>query len=957
MVDTESIQYIGEHLWPGRIGQPAVFLSFCAAILSSFAYFMATQRREEVEQSATWRRLGRWSFGLHGGLVFLIIGLIFYVMINNYYEYQYVQAHVNDDLQFRYIFSAFWEGQEGSFLLWMFWHVVLGGLLIWSAGRWESPVLSVVAGVQVILSSMLLGVYFGFGDEAYRIGSNPLLLLRDTMDAPIFANAEYVSLLEGTGLNPLLQNWWMTVHPPTLFLGFASTIVPFAFAIAGLWTKDHKGWLKPALPWALMSGGILGTGILMGGAWAYEALSFGGYWAWDPVENMSLVPWLLLIAGIHTHLVARATGQSIRSTYFFYGLTFVFIVYSTYLTRSGVLGDTSVHAFTEMGLGPQLLLFIFAPLLVFLGIFFWRYRGIPVPAKEESINSKEFWMFIGSLVLLFSAVLISVATSLPVYNKIAAWFDPGHLPVTITDPVPHFNKYQLWIGVFVALLSGFSQFLRWREGQFDTQEKTFFTRLGISIVLAVAATWLTTLSIDLHAWQYVALMFTGWFAVFTNLDHIIYFLKGNMKIGGSALSHIGFGLMIVGILFSGLNQKVISKNLFIMDGLTADEDDKRNTVLLIRDAPLQMGEYELTYRRDTIDYLTRTYYVDYKRRNKTGQVVEEFQLEPNILYDKSFSKVAAVNPSTRHYWNRDVFTHIVSLPPAEMDIEEKKKAEAELKYTSYRAPVGSVLTMQDTVEIKDLDTTQITTFELEVLDIERGAQHPDYDPQEGDLSVGVKMRVTSLDLDSTFIIQPVVALRGQVLYTFPEQINPISTRVRLNEDIFDQVYTAETALNYAEHRLRPGETAQVGELQVKVLGLNKDVQHPSYERKAGDVVVGARLQVVHQDGRSEIAEPIFLIRDNRPLNLKDEVESLGFHARFASLDPGTGAIQLFLAHKPPIVAEASFSVAHQTYRTDWIALQAKEFPGINYFWIGTTLMMIGLTLSMYHRISVQGVKA
>ncbi|MDV7399460.1 cytochrome c biogenesis protein CcsA, partial [Arthrospira platensis SPKY1] len=100
--------------------------------------------------------------------------------------------------------------------------------------------------------------------------------------------------MQGSGLNPLLQNYWMTIHPPTLFLGFASTAIPFAYAIAGLWTKEHQAWLKPALPWALFSGAILGTGILMGGAWAYEALSFGGYWAWDPVENMSLVPWLIL---------------------------------------------------------------------------------------------------------------------------------------------------------------------------------------------------------------------------------------------------------------------------------------------------------------------------------------------------------------------------------------------------------------------------------------------------------------------------------------------------------------------------------------------------------------------------------------------------------------------------------------------------------------------------------------
>jgi len=108
---------------------------------------------------------------------------------------------------------------------------------------------------------MILGVYIYIGDTEMKIGSNPLLLLRDTMEIPLFNNKEYVSLLKGTGMNPLLQNYWMTIHPPTLFLGFASTIVPFCYAVAGLWLGKHKEWLKPVMTWALFSGAILGTGI------------------------------------------------------------------------------------------------------------------------------------------------------------------------------------------------------------------------------------------------------------------------------------------------------------------------------------------------------------------------------------------------------------------------------------------------------------------------------------------------------------------------------------------------------------------------------------------------------------------------------------------------------------------------------------------------------------------------
>eukprot|EP00903_Cladosiphon_okamuranus_P000092 g92.t1 len=685
-----------------------------------------TGRMQEDETlSGSWRKLGRISFGVHGLSVFLVIGLIFYVMVNNYYEYQYVQAHVNDDLQFRYIFSAFWEGQEGSFLLWMFWHVVLGGLLILSAKEWESPVLTIVNSAQVIIGSMILGVYIGFGPEAFRMGSNPMLLLRDTMDIPLFANADYVSLLEGTGLNPLLQNWWMTVHPPTLFLGFASTVVPFAFAMSGLWTREHRAWLKPALPWALFSGAILGTGILMGGAWAYEALSFGGYWAWDPVENMSLVPWLTLVAGIHTNLVAP---------------------------------------------------------------------------------------------------------------------------------------------------------------------------------------------------------------------------------GGSAISHIGFGLMLVGILFSGLNQEVISRNPFLMEGLTASEEAKRNSVLLIKDSPMIMGEYEVTLQNDTIDYLTRTYFVNFERKNQQGEVVESFELTPNILYNKEFSKVAAANPSTRQYWSRDIFTHIVALPPEEMDINEKKAKEDSLKYRPFVLEVGQQVNYLDTTPVLDRDTFSVQEMEVELLEVYRDATHPDYIAEQGDLAVGAKIRVRSAEVDSNFIAEPVIVLRGEVLYTFPDQINPINARVKLNEEIFNLVYTPETELDYQEFELTKGETFNFEGYELRFAGYNKDIALKSYEAQEGDIAVSAMFQARDAAGQVRAAQPVFLIRDSRPMNLKDEISDFGLHFRFVSLDPETEKARVFIAQHESPKPQAAFSVASRSFRTDWIALQAIQFPGINYFWIGASLMMFGLTISMYHRI-------
>ena len=286
-------------------------------------------------------------------------------------EYHYAcTSTITTELPLKYIISSFWEGQEGSFLLWQFWLVVLGTVGIFTLKNYENPVMGITALTQVFLGSMVLGVYV----LGHKIGSSPFTLLRDEMTgAPIFQQPSYLQYIkDGNGLNPLLQNYWMTIHPPVLFCGFASVTIPFAFAITSLLRKDWNGWVKPVMPWTLFSVAILGTGILMGGAWAYESLSFGGFWAWDPVENMSFVPWLMVVAGMHMLLVYRYTKHSLITTYVFFILAFGFVLYSTFLTRSGILGDTSVHAFTDLGMTGQLLIYMAFFLVVAFTLLFIR---------------------------------------------------------------------------------------------------------------------------------------------------------------------------------------------------------------------------------------------------------------------------------------------------------------------------------------------------------------------------------------------------------------------------------------------------------------------------------------------------------------------------------------------------------------------------------------------------------
>ncbi len=948
----EPIQYVGEHLLPGRIGHFGIIAAFVSAILASIGYFFA-ESRKSLPESEGWLKIGRGAFAVHGLSLFAVIGVIFYLMIRQYFEYQYVWAHVSEELPLKYIFSAFWEGQEGSFLLWMFWHVVLGMVLMIKAKTWEAPTLAVLSLIQAVIVSMILGIYLGFGEHAVKIGSNPLLLLRQTMDAPIFNNAEYLKLVKGNGLNPLLQNYWMTIHPPTLFLGFASTSVPFAFAIAGLWTRRHHEWLKPALPWALFSGAILGTGILMGGAWAYEALSFGGYWAWDPVENMSLVPWLTLLAGIHTNLVANQTGQSVRSAYVYYLLTFGLIVYSTFLTRSGVLGDTSVHAFTEMGLEWQLIFFLVLAFAGGYGLFFARYRGIPSPPKEEPLASREFWMFIGSLVLLFSALIITASTSLPVFNKIMQFFNPAFQGRVITEPVAHYNKNQLYIGVFIGFLSGLAQYLRYREWDWKKRVGRFSMHLGIALALSFLLTYLSGLWIEVQAWQYWLLMYAGIFTVVSNGDYLIMFLKGNMKAAGSALSHAGFGIMIVGILASGLNKKIISNNPFIMDGLIEGADDEalRKNILLFKNAPTMMAGYELNYVHDTLDGYTRTYTVNFKRKDAGGKVVEEFNLHPNILYDKSFTKIAASNPSTKRYWNKDIFTHIASLATVEIDLEQRQAREDSLNYRSVGLIQGREMTLLDTVRLDNPDTTLTRKFSLTLQSINRSVSHPDYRPEPGDLALSARVRVEREEEKESFMAEPAIVLRNELMLSYPAQINELSARLRLTEEFLRQIVALEEDLNYQDISLGVGEEKELQGVTIRFAGFNRQPANPDYQPQEGDLPVGAQLSITDRKGNAFSAEPVFLIRDGQAFDFKDMVEELGLHLRFPLLDPKTEKITLRVARSMEDGGAIPVEMATNSLRSDYIVLEAIEFPGINLFWLGSSLMMVGLAFSMGVRLS------
>ena len=656
------MQYIGEHLLPGQFGHFFIVLSLVASLLATIAFFLAN-KTVDLNNKNSWLRIARVAFLLETVSVIAIFTILYFIISNHYFEYKYVWQHSDKSLQLEYLLSCFWEGQEGSFLLWSFWHCVLGWILIWKSKEWEAGVMTVVSFAQFCLATMVLGVYF-FG---HKVGSNPFVLLRNEMDAPIFANANYLTMVkDGNGLNTLLQNYWMVIHPPILFLGFASTIVPFAFAYAGLLNKNHK-WVSVALPWTSFSAAVLGLGIMMGAMWAYESLSFGGYWAWDPVENASLVPWLTLIAGLHCNLIYKHSGYSLRAAYFFYIISFVLVLYSTFLTRSGVLGDTSVHAFTDLGMNWQLLIFILVFLLPALYLYFKQYKQIPSIAKEENTYSREFWMFIGSLVFFLSGFVILFITSLPVFNKIVSNFSflKSIFKNAFSQPedaeFTH-NQIQVFVAIIIGLLTALTQYLKYK----DTPKAFIGKKIAIPTAISVVITLLiifvykvnyTKQGIGFQIAIHLAI-FSAVYSIVANASYIWLVLKGKIKASGASVAHIGFGMVLLGVLISSGRKSILSWNKTGITVLqkTQQEDPAENTTLF-KGIATDMGKYMVTYESDSLYTRDRKRYFEINFQPKDGSV--GFKVYPDVIRNNKGEGFSA-NPDAKHYLTKDIFVYITS---------------------------------------------------------------------------------------------------------------------------------------------------------------------------------------------------------------------------------------------------------------------------------------------------------
>jgi cytochrome c-type biogenesis protein CcmF len=696
------MEYIGEHLWAGQLGNILIILSFVAALVASLCYYSAANCDPNSEAELSWRKMARTSFLFHSLSVFGMVGLLFVMLIGHYFEYEYIWHHSSKEMPLRYIASCFWEGQEGSFLLWIFWNAVLGSILMKRTKEWEAPVLAIVSLVQVFLCSMLLGIYIW----DYKLGSNPFAtLLREHPDfknLPLIQNPNYLLNLDGKGLNPLLQNYWMVIHPPTLFLGFALTVVPFAFAIAGLWKKKYNDWQRTALPWTFLGIMVLGTGVLMGGAWAYEALSFGGFWAWDPVENASLVPWITLVGAGHVMVINKNKGQSLFATFFLSLIAFILVLYSTFLTRSGILGDTSVHAFTDLGMSGQLLVYLLFFLVVAIVLLIINFKKLPKENQEDSIWSREFWMLIGALVLMISAFQISLTTSIPVINKV---FGTNMAPPAEGNAFQHYHQWQIPFAILVLILIASSQFLKYKK----TDPKEFLKNISYpffaSLIIAVAVSfhfdWFTAGKTGFYA----ALLFACIFAILANITYFFKILKGRFDHAGPSIAHVGFGMILLGAMISTSRSEKISKNQKGDVEVLGKDFSNADNILLQRNDTVMMGDYYITYNGIRKEGVNIFYEVEYLKKDKNGKFTESFTLSPRIQLNQRMGNVA--EPDTKHFLTKDIYTHVT--------YADLQNAGEQNSSEEYKEPHNNSISVGDTF----FTTNSIVVFEKLNTDIDK----------------------------------------------------------------------------------------------------------------------------------------------------------------------------------------------------------------------------------------------
>ena len=540
-------------------------------------------------------------------LVWLGFGSLAYLFFTDNFSMAYVVEHSNRTLPAFFKFAAIWSGQQGSLLFWSFLLsiYVFSALFVYRAKHPElMPYVGVVlAGVQLFF--LTLNVFIASPFQVIgAAGSGGAL--------------QWIARADGNGLNPLLQYTEMVIHPPILYSGYTGFAIPFAFALAALLGRyPGEKWIHLTRRWTMIAWGFQGVGILLGAHWAYAVLGWGGYWAWDPVENASLMPWLTGTAFLHSVMMQEKRGMMRVWNVWLVFTTFLLTIFGTFLTRSGVV--SSVHAFAESKIGPWFLGFIGLALLVCL-VAFWRNRDyLRSNNNLDSLVSRESSFLFNNLILLVACVAVISGTLFPVLSE---WVRGTKISVG----APFFNKVNLPIGLFLLFLTGVGPLLAWRKTSLSSLRRNFGTPLLLGVIAGAIG-----IALGLRNFYVIVCAILS---VFVTLTIGLEFFRGARVIaartGANLLSSVGQLTMRNTRRYGGYVVHFGIVLIFIGISGTAFNQDKQMD--MPAGAQMQIGPYHLT--NQTFD---STQEANYASERAT------------IAVDKGGRQVIMLHPERRFY--------------------------------------------------------------------------------------------------------------------------------------------------------------------------------------------------------------------------------------------------------------------------------------------------------------------
>jgi len=434
------------------IGYIALFLALVTSIYSAFAFaFGARGKHPALTRSAKNGLLAVC------GLVSISVAVLVYALLTHDFQIEYVASYTSRDLSLPYLISALWAGNDGSLLFWIWLLSLFATVVVLQKQDFGKRLVPYASMIIILIEAFFLILLLFVSNPFHKLSFVPA---------------------EGMGLNPLLENPGMIIHPPTLLIGYVGFTIPFAFAMAALLTgKLGDDWLIAIRRWTLLAWLFLGIGNILGAWWAYVELGWGGYWAWDPVENAGLMPWLVATAFLHSIMMQRRRGMLKVWNMVLIILTFSLAIFGTFLTRSGIL--SSVHTFAESALGPFFLVFIGITLFGSLGLLYYRSKELKSEAEMDSFVSRESTFLLNNLLLVSAAFAIFLGTVFPVISQVVRG-------VKISVGPPFFNQVNGPIFLAIILLTGVCALIGWRRASIKNLLRNFLWPLVAVIILGIA---------------------------------------------------------------------------------------------------------------------------------------------------------------------------------------------------------------------------------------------------------------------------------------------------------------------------------------------------------------------------------------------------------------------------------------------------------------------------------------